>query len=77
MHGGDGTGSSNGAITDVSLPTGTEPADLIVVWYYDESAKEWVWYRVGWTESTLDTLEMGEIYDIIVMDACIWQLVAP
>jgi len=77
IHGGDGTGSSNGCTADVALPAGTEPADLIIVWFYNESAMEWEWFRVGWTESTLGSLQMGEIYDIIVMDACTWQVVAP
>ena len=62
---------------DIALPTGTEPGELIVVWYYDEVAMEWKWYRPGWPESTLDTLEYCNIYTIIVMEECTWEIPYP
>ena len=57
-----------------SLPTSTEPAQLIVVWYYNETTMTWEWFRPGWPESTLTSLENGEIYFIIVQDACTWTI---
>ncbi|HUU63119.1 MAG TPA: PKD domain-containing protein [Dehalococcoidia bacterium] len=58
----------------VSLPTLTEPTQLIVVWYYDEVAQSWEWFRPGWPESILTSLENGEIYLIIVQNACTWTI---
>jgi len=58
----------------VSLPTSTEPAQLVVVWYYNEATMTWEWFRPGWPESTLTSLENGEIYFIIVQDACTWTI---
>ena len=62
---------------DTDLPTGTEPGELISAWYYDVSAMEWKWYRVGWAQSTLETLENGKIYLIIVMEECTWAIPYP
>ena len=73
VHGPGVPPSANNCDTNVGLPTTTVPADLIVVWYYDESIPEWLFWT-GWPESTLWTLELGSIYDIIVWDACTWQL---
>jgi len=50
------------------------PNELVIVWYYDEAEMKWKWHRVGWTESTL---EYCHIYDIIVMDACTWEIPQP
>jgi hypothetical protein len=58
----------------VSLPTLTEPAQLITVWYYDEAVMTWKWFRPGWPESILTSLENGEIYLIIVQYACTWTI---
>jgi len=58
----------------VSLPTLTEPAQLIAVWYYNEATKTWEWFRPGWPESTLTSLENGEIYLIIVQSTCTWTI---
>jgi len=38
---------------------------------------EWKWFKEGWPESTLETLEYCRIYDIIVMDACTWEMQPP
>jgi hypothetical protein len=65
------------ACQTVSLPTGTEPANLISVWYYDEAVPEWKWYKPGWPESTLTSLVNGEIYQVIVQDACSWTIPQP
>jgi PKD repeat protein len=56
------------------LPTGTEPAQLIVVWYYNEAGMTWEWFRPGWPESTLPSLVNGEIYLITVQSACTWTI---
>jgi hypothetical protein len=34
----------------------------------------WEWFRPGWPESTLTSLENGEIYLITVQDACTWTI---
>jgi len=48
------------------------PPELIMVRRYDEAEMEWEWYRQGWPESTLLELKEGEIYGIVVRDACVW-----
>jgi len=53
------------------------PAELNVVWFYDEVAWQWKWFKLGWPESTLETLEYCHIYDIIVIDACTWEIPQP
>jgi len=62
---------------DIALPTGTEPDELVLVWHYDVNAMEWKWFRPGWLESTLDTLEYCNIYVIIVMEKCTWEIPQP
>ena len=53
------------------------PDELISAWYYDEGEMDWKWYRVGWAQSTLETLENGKIYLIIVMEECTWEIPYP
>jgi len=59
------------------IPYEDMPEELIIVWFYDEDEMEWKWFRVGWPESTLETLEHCHIYDVIVMDACTWDIPQP
>jgi len=59
---------------EVALSDLTPPEEVVVIWFYDEVAWQWKWYKVGWTESTLETLEYCNIYVIIVMDACTWEI---
>ena len=61
----------------VTLSELTLPAEVIVVWDYDEAAMDWLWFSPGWPESTLDTLEYCKIYDIIVIDECTWEIPQP
>ena len=63
-------------ITLADLSPGDVPAELSVVWYYDEGEMQWKWFT-GWPESTLITLEYCHIYSAIVMDACIWEIPQP
>jgi hypothetical protein len=60
----------------VSLPA-NDPAELISVWYYDEAVPEWKWYKPGWPESTLTSLEQDNIYQVIVQDATTWTIPQP
>ena len=61
---------------EVTLPTGTEPPELLIVWYYDEALMQWLFYVPGW-ESTLTKLEYWRIYATIVSDACTWDIPQP
>jgi hypothetical protein len=60
----------------VKLPTATEPAELLAVWFYDEIAMMWYYFVPGW-ESTLEGLEFCNTYMAIVMDACTWDIPQP
>ena len=62
--------------TNLDLSTASPPTQLIVVWLYDEVEMEWLFWT-GWPESTLDTLEYCHIYDIVVTDACTWEIPQP
>ena len=61
---------------EVTLPTGTEPPELIAVYYYDPVALELLYYFPGWP-STMTQLEHGKVYLIIVSDACQWPIPQP
>jgi len=61
-------------ITLGDIPLQDIPEDLVVVWYYDEDALEWEWFRPGWGESTLMTLEYCNIYLVVVMSQCTWEI---
>jgi len=50
---------------EVTLPTGTEPPELIAVYYYDPVALELLYYFPGWP-STLTKLEHCTVYIFIV-----------
>ena len=56
------------------LDTLTPPDEFIVIWLYDVANMRWLWWRPGWPEATLETLENGKIYEIYVTDACRWEL---
>ena len=58
---------------DLDLSTATPPAEVNVVWFYDENVPEWLFWT-GWPESTLETLQVGKIYDVIVLYGCTWVL---
>ena len=58
---------------EVSLPTGTEPEQVLVGWHYDETQMDWFFYVPGW-ESTLTALEYCKTYIVIVSDACEWEI---
>ena len=59
------------------IPNEDFPDELIVLWLYDEEAMEWKWFKPGWPESTLETLEYCHIYDVIVTYACTWEIPQP
>jgi len=59
------------------IPYEDVPDELVVVWLYDEVALEWKWFKLGWPESTLETLEFCHIYTVIVMYACTWEIPQP
>jgi len=60
------------AYDDVTLPD-----CLSIVWFYDEVAMDWFWFRPTWPESTLTSLEYDSYYDVIVTVACTWVLQSP
>ena len=63
----------------LDLSDASPPAQLNVVWYYDESDPNtgWLWFSPGWPESTLETLVYCHIYDFIVIGACTWEIPQP
>jgi len=61
-------------VTLANIPPEDIPAELIIVWFYHEAEMDWKWFKPGWPESTLETLEYCHIYDVIVMNACVWEI---
>jgi PKD repeat protein len=60
--------------TQVTLADLTPPAELATVWYYGGSVVGWKWFRPGWPESTLATLDPGKYYIGIVSTATEWEI---
>ena len=58
----------------IALPTLTEPDELLAVYHYDEKEMKWSYFTPLWPEKSLYTLEPGEIYQVVVQDACEWEL---
>ena len=58
----------------VSLPTGTEPPQLELVFWLDETTREWKYFNPNFTVSTLNSLEPGQTYFVAVSGACNWVL---
>jgi hypothetical protein len=58
----------------VSLPTGTEPSELLGVYHLDETTGEWEYFIPAFTMNTLDSLDPGEAYYMAVSGACSWTL---
>jgi hypothetical protein len=58
----------------VSLPTGTEPAELLGVYWLDEATGGWQYFIPAFGGGTLTSLEPGETYLVAVSGACNWQL---
>jgi hypothetical protein len=58
----------------VSLPTGTEPAELLGVYWLDEATGDWQYFIPAFGGGTLTSLEPGEAYLVAVSGACNWQL---
>lgn len=61
-------------VTLGDIPLQDIPEELVVVWHYDEAAMVWEWFRPSWGESTLITLEYCNIYLIVVMSQCTWNI---
>ncbi|MFC1982971.1 hypothetical protein ACFLV5_04245 [Chloroflexota bacterium] len=60
--------------TSVSLPTGTEPPELLGVYHLDETTGEWEYFIPAFTMNTLDSLDPGEAYYMAVSGSCGWSL---
>ncbi|MFC2042145.1 hypothetical protein ACFLTV_01395 [Chloroflexota bacterium] len=60
--------------SSVSLPTGTEPAELLGVYHLNETAGEWEYFIPAFTMNTLDSLDPDEAYYLAVSDGCSWLL---
>ena len=58
----------------VTLPTGTEPAGLLGVYWLDESTGVWSYFNPKFTVNTLNSLEPDQAYLVAVSGACSWQL---
>jgi hypothetical protein len=58
----------------VSLPTGTEPAELLGVYWLDEATGGWQYFIPAFGGGTLIALEPGEAYLVAVSGGCNWQL---
>ena len=58
----------------VALPTGTEPAELLGVYWLDESVGEWKYFKPGFALNTLNFLEPGQAYLVAVSGACSWTI---
>jgi hypothetical protein len=58
----------------VSLPTGTEPAELLGVYWLDEATGGWQYFIPAFGGGTLTSLEPGEAYLVAVSGDCNWQL---
>jgi hypothetical protein len=58
----------------VNLPTGTEPAELLGVYWLDETTADWEYFIPGFGGGTLTSLEPGETHLVAVSGACNWQL---
>lgn len=57
-----------------SLPTGTEPAQLLGVYWLDEVARQWKYFIPGFPQNTLAYLEPGRAYLVAVSSACSWEI---
>jgi hypothetical protein len=60
--------------SSISLPTGTEPPQLLGVYHLDETTGEWEYFIPAFTMNTLDSLDPGEAYYMAVSGACSWML---
>ena len=58
----------------VALPTGTEPAELLGVYWLDEMTWEWRYFNPKFTVNTLNSLEPDQAYLVAVSGACVWQV---
>jgi len=58
----------------VSLPTGTEPAQLSGVYWLDEATGEWRYFVPAFGGGTLTSLEPGQAYLMAVSGSCSWNL---
>jgi internalin A len=58
----------------VSLPTGTEPAELLGVYWLDEATGGWQYFIPAFGGGTLTSLEPGEAYLVAVSGGCGWNL---
>ena len=61
--------------TTVNLPTGTEPSQLLGVYWLDETTGEWKFFVPGWgAANTLTSLEPGQAYLVQISNTCAWNL---
>ena len=58
----------------VALPTGTEPVELLGVYWLDEATGVWNYFNPNFTVNTLNSLEPGQAYLVAVSDSCVWNL---
>jgi hypothetical protein len=58
----------------VDLPTGTEPAELLGVYWLDEATGDWQYFIPAFGGGTLTSLELGGAYLVAVSGACDWNL---
>jgi hypothetical protein len=58
----------------VNLPTGTEPLELLGVYWLDEVARQWKYFIPSFDYNTLTFLEPGRAYLVAVSEVCSWNL---
>jgi branched-chain amino acid transport system substrate-binding protein len=58
----------------VTLADLTLPEELLVVWHDGGPGVGWKWFRPGWPEGTLATLDPGKYYIGIVSTATVWEI---
>jgi len=58
----------------VTLPTGTEPTELLGVYWLDEATGEWQYFIAAFGGGTLTSLQPGQSYLVAVSGACSWNL---
>jgi hypothetical protein len=60
--------------TVVGLPTGTEPEELLGVYWLDEPTGEWQYFIPAFGGGTLTSLEPGQAYLVAVSGPCSWPI---
>ena len=60
--------------SSVSLTTDTVPAELLGVYWLDETTGVWDYFIPAFADSPLSSLEPDEAYLVAVSGACSWQV---